>query len=94
MDTMHTTAPHHHANPTRREIPELLARMQSFSTGTMRGGTDGDGIYRVHSYAVEIARVEDTPEGLRRTINETKYSVTTSGQQTLCRAYLPGEDAE
>ena len=67
----------------------LLARMKAFDGNSM-SARYVDGKYVVFSYATEIARVEDTGMYLRRTLNTRKYSVTTSRQQNLCAAWLPG----
>lgn len=63
----------------------LLAREVAFSGSSMSARTGADGVYRVYSYATEIASV--TPDG-RRTLNTRHYSPTTSRQQNLCRAWL------
>lgn len=71
----------------------LLARTVPFAGNTM-SAQEADGTYRVYSYATEIARVEETEAGLRKWVSDKYYSVTTSRQQNLCRAWLPGTESE
>jgi hypothetical protein len=50
------------------------------------------GAYSVYSYSTEIARVVETDTGLVAFVTRPgTYSTTTSRQQNLCRAWLPGE---
>ena len=56
-----------------------------------RGNVEQDG-YRVYSRATEIARTVRGPEGFVTYYSPSgTYSVTTSRQQNLCAALLPGE---
>lgn len=88
-------------NASYREIggPDgLLARTVPFAGNTMSAQEDADGTYRVYSYATEIARVERVEEpdwcGLRKWVTEEYFSTTTSRQQNLCRAWLPGREQD
>lgn len=70
-----------------------LARLEPFNGNSMsaRGDVDGNG-YCVFSYATMIARVDRAPDDGKFVASVTTggFSPTTSRQQNLCRAWLPG----
>ena len=73
------------AKANYRTIPSLLAERKPFKANTMSAKIEGNE-YVIYSYSTPIAWV-DLDSG-DKTFNETRYSVTTSRQQNLCKAYL------
>lgn len=75
-----------------------LAGLEPFNGNSMSAFGDVDAKhgpgYSVYSYATEIARVirhPDTGSFVALVTESGTYSPTTSRQQNLCRAWLPGE---
>lgn len=68
-----------------REIPALIAARSSFEGNSMSAFTDYEGNYVVMSYATVIS-VRAPDGGI--TINERKYSQTTTRHQNLVRENL------
>lgn len=66
--------------------PSGTGRLEGVDLDTFKRDCDGPGIaYTVMSYQTPIAWV--TTDGTVR-IPDTRYSATTTGHQSLCRAYL------
>ncbi len=75
-------------NATYRQIggPNgLLARKGAFVGNSMSAHTERDGTYVVVSYRTPIATWRP---GVGADVPDQRYSVTTSRQQNLCRAWL------
>lgn len=72
-----------------RQIPDRLRGRTPFQGNSMRAERtdypDETFEYRVYSYATEIARVTRMGEVI---VYPEHYSVTTTRQQNLCRAWL------
>jgi hypothetical protein len=79
------------SNPNYKEIEALLRTWQPFEHADSMSALWADGVYNVYSYTTLIATYSfvewvDTPAGWW--LNDTKYSRTTSKQQSILRRVI------
>jgi hypothetical protein len=72
---------------TTRNAHVAIAARQPFKAGALKGTAHPDGTYTVHSYRAQIALY--SPEH-GWSVNEEKYSPTTSRHQTQVRRAVQG----
>ena len=65
------------------QISKLLKVNEPFKGNSMSAVRGADGIYRVYSYSTVIGTYDIESGAV--TLNEKKYSITTTKQQTLLR---------
>jgi hypothetical protein len=69
---------------TYRTLPNLIATKTPFVHGSCHAFIDDENTYRVFSYSTQIALFQLTGEP-SPSLNETKYSMTTSRLQNIIR---------